>query len=248
MLAAQPRQAERRVLTQLQGSDAYGPDIYTEPEGDPDTLANLGPLRPLAGIWEGVKGSDEHPVLGGIGHDTFVEHYELQPIDFQTNGPQLFYGLRYHTHILNPKEKATFHDQLGYWLWEPFARSVTLTLGIPRGQVLLATGDVEPDATDFEVTATRGSVVDGILSNPFLDRAFRTSSYRMHVTVNDDGTWSYEEEGVLEIPGVSEPFRHIDRNTLTQVGPPTPNPLATIVARDRGLGIGDLRDDMERNP
>ena len=40
----------------------YGPDIYTEPAGDPDTLANLGPLRPMAGVWEGTKGSDQHPV------------------------------------------------------------------------------------------------------------------------------------------------------------------------------------------
>ena len=31
-------------------------DIFTEPDIDPDTLANLGPLRPLAGVWEGMKG------------------------------------------------------------------------------------------------------------------------------------------------------------------------------------------------
>jgi len=31
--------------------------------------------------------------------------------------------------------------------------------------------------------------------------------------VHDDGTWSYEEEGVLEIPGRDQPFHHIDRNT-----------------------------------
>ena len=32
-------------------------DIFTEPEVvDSDTLANLGPLRRLAGIWEGRKG------------------------------------------------------------------------------------------------------------------------------------------------------------------------------------------------
>jgi len=68
----------------------YGPDIYTEPEGDPDTLANLGPLRAMAGIWEGVKGSDEHPVVEGTEKNNFVEHYELHPIDRQTNGPQLF--------------------------------------------------------------------------------------------------------------------------------------------------------------
>jgi hypothetical protein len=80
----------------------YGPDIYTEPEGDADTLANLGPLRPLAGIWEGTKGSDEHPVSEGTEQNAFIEHYELQPIDRQTNGPQLFYGLRYHTTSPSP--------------------------------------------------------------------------------------------------------------------------------------------------
>ena len=36
------------------------------------------------------------------------------------------------------------------------------------------------------------------------------------MTINADGTWSYEEEGMLEIPGHAEPFPHIDRNTLTR--------------------------------
>ena len=40
-------------------------DIHTKPAAvDPDTLQNLGPLRPMAGIWEGTKGRDEHPVAG----------------------------------------------------------------------------------------------------------------------------------------------------------------------------------------
>jgi len=231
----------------------YGPDIYTEPEGDPDTLANLGPLRPMAGVWEGTKGSDHHPVVEGTEENTFVEHYELHPIDRQTNGPQLFYGLRYHTHITKPGEVETFHDQVGYWLYEPAARAVTLTLGIPRAQVLLASGPAGPDATEFELTATVGSEVHGILSNPFLDEAFRTLSYRIHVTVNGDGTWSYEEEGVLQIPGREEPFSHIDRNTLTRVGPPELNPLARAAATSSGptvdragsLGIGSLRTTGE---
>ena len=226
----------------------YGPDIYTEPDGDSDTLANLGPLRPMAGIWEGTNGSDQHPVAEGTEENTFVEHYELHPIDRQTNGPQLFYGLRYHTHITKPGEVETFHDQVGYWLYEPAAEAVTLTLGIPRGQVLLASGPAGPDATEFELTATAGSEVYGILSNPFLDKAFRTLSYRIHVTLNGDGTWSYEEEGVLQIPGREELFSHIDRNTLTKVAPPEPNPLATAASRAGpavesagSLGIGSLR-------
>ncbi len=206
--------------------DIYGDDIYDEPDGNVDTLANLGPLTPMAGVWEGVGGADEHPVAAGTERNAFSERFELQPIDRQTNGPQLFYGLRYHTHIVKPGEVETFHDQVGYWLWEPAARTVTLTLGIPRGQVLLAGGVAEPGATEFEVRAAVGSEIYGILSNPFLDRNFRTLSYRMHISVHGDGTWSYEEEGVLDVAGRSEPFSHIDRNTLRRVAPPTPNPLA----------------------
>ena len=122
----------------------YGTDIYTEPDADPDTLANLGPLRGLAGIWESTEGGDDHPVGpgsdvdgpvvdGGL-HNVFVERYELQPIDPQTNGPQLFYGLRYHTHIVKPGEVETFHDQVGYWLWEPAANMVLHMLAIPPGR------------------------------------------------------------------------------------------------------------------
>jgi hypothetical protein len=214
----------------------YGSDIYTEAESDQNTLANLGPLRPLAGIWTSAEGADVHPVGPGSDisgevidsdeHQDYVERYELHPIDPQTNGPQLLYGLRYHTHIVKPGEVETFHDQVGYWLWEPAARMVMHTLAIPRGQVLLAAGPAEPDATTFEVSATLGTEVYGILSNPFLDTAFRTESFRMRVTVHDDGTWSYEEHTFLRIPDRDGLVDHVDRNTLTRIGDPIPNPLA----------------------
>ncbi|HVJ98563.1 MAG TPA: heme-binding beta-barrel domain-containing protein, partial [Acidimicrobiia bacterium] len=135
-------------------------------------------------------------------------------------------GLRYHTHIVKPGEVETFHDQVGYWLWEPAARIVTHTLAIPRGQVLLASGRAAPDAKTFEVVSELGSATNGIVSNPFLDRAFRTESFRMRVMVNDDGTWSYEEHTMLRIPDRDALVDHVDRNTLRRVGEPTPNPLA----------------------
>ena len=117
--------------------------------------------------------------------------------------------------VLKPGEVPTFHDQVGYWLWEPAAHAVTLTLG-SRGQALVAIGPAEPDATDFELTAVLGSQVNGIVSNPFLDQNFRTLRYRIHVTINDDGTWSYEEEGVLALPDRTVPFPHTDRNRCTR--------------------------------
>jgi hypothetical protein len=206
-------------------------DIFNEQEDvDVDTLANLGPLRPLAGMWEGMKGQDVNPFIDAPRRQVYVERIDLQAIDPQSNGPQLFYGLRYHTHIVKPGEVETYHDQVGYWLWEPATGTITHTLTIPRAQIVLATGRAAPDATSFEVSAARGSTVNGICSTPFLEHAFRTDSFRMTVTVNPDGTWSYAEDTVLQVFGRTEPFHHTDANTLTRVGPATPNPLAREAA------------------
>jgi len=201
-------------------------DIYTEPEGDPNTLANLGPLRALAGVWEGKRGVDVHPIADGPETDLFVERYEAQPIDFQTNGPQLLYGLRYHSHIRKTGDVAMFHEQVGYWLWEPATHTVTMTLAIPRGQVLLASGLSDVDARTFEVRSTRGSMTYGIASSPFLDDNFTTTDFRMSVTANDDGSWSYDETTTLKLPDRDSGFAHTDRNTLFLVEEPAPNPLA----------------------
>ena len=126
---------------------------------------------------------------------------------------------------VKPGEVETFHDQVGFWLWEPAAHTVTLTLGIPRWAGAPRVGSAQPDTTDFEVRATLGSETKGILSNPFLEQSFKTVSYRVHVTVQGDGTWSYAEEGALQIPGRAELFS-TPTATRSRVGAPTPNPLA----------------------
>ena len=206
------------------------PDIFTEPEIDPDTLANLGPLRRLAGLWESANGLDVNPKAAGPDRAQFAERIELQPIDPQANGPQLFYGLRYHTHILKPGEASTYHDQVGYWLWEPATGLVLQTLAIPRGQIALAKGFAAPDALSFRVSARRGETENGICSTIFLEQAFKTQSYEIEVRFNPDGTWSYFEDTVLLVQGQAEPFHHEDSNTLTKVAEPRPNPLAAARA------------------
>ena len=67
----------------------------------------------MAGIWEGTKGLDLTPKAEGRKQQVYVERIEPQPIDPQTNGPQLFYGLRYWTHIVKPGQAKTYHDQIG---------------------------------------------------------------------------------------------------------------------------------------
>lgn len=210
----------------------YPKDIYTEPDADVNTLANLGPLSPMAGIWEGKRGMDINPKAQGAERDSYIERIELQPIDPQANGPQLFYGLRYHTHIVQPGEVETFHDQVGYWLWEPATGNILLTISIPRGQTLMATGKASAEAKQFTLMAKHGSFTNGIISNPFLEEAFRTESYTITVTINDDGTWSYLQNTTLIIPNYDEPFAHQDRNRLTKIAEPTPNPLALAAQKE----------------
>jgi len=202
----------------------YPADIFTEPELDTDTLANLGPLTALAGIWTSADGMDVNPKADGPEHQAYIERYELQPIDAQTNGPQVLFGLRYHTHIVKPDAPETFHDQVGYWLWEPATGGLLLTLSIPRGQTAMAVGQASPDARSFTLTAVRGSLTNGIVSNPFLEHAFRTDRYTITVDIHGDGTWSYVQDTILVIPGQAEPFHHTDRNRLRKIGEPTPNP------------------------
>jgi hypothetical protein len=72
------------------------------------------------------------------------------------------------------------------------------------------------------------------VSNPFLEYAFKTVSYTIAVSINTDGTWSYEQDTVLIIPGQAEPFHHTDHNTLRKIGEPTPNPTALAAANIRG--------------
>lgn len=203
-------------------------DIFTEPDFNPDTLANLGPLRPLAGVWQSTRGIDVNPKADGPQTKVFIEHMTMQPIDPQTNGPQLLYGLRYHLHINTPEEKITFHDQVGYWLWEPATGLIMQTLAIPRGQSLLAGGYAKPGDKTLSVSSKRGDPIFGITSSPFLDQAFRTESYKLDITINDEKSWSYAQHTVLIVEGEAQPFDHHDSNTLELVNPPQPNPVMLL--------------------
>lgn len=210
---------------------AFPADIFTEPSDvDPDTMANLGPLRRLAGGWEARKGIDLNPKADGPERREFIERIDFAPIDPQANGPQLFYGLRYHVHITTEDEDITFHDQVGYWLWEPATGLVLQTVAIPRGQVAIAAGQAMPDADRLVLTAERGQTEYGICSTSFLEYAFRTDSYRIEVTFHPDGSWSYVTDTMLTVHGRPEPFAHRDQNRLTRTREPVPNPLARIRA------------------
>jgi hypothetical protein len=200
-------------------------DIFTEPQGySVNTLEHLGPLTGMAGIWEGIRGMDVKPKAEGPKSQAYVERIELQPIDPQTNGPQLFYGLRYHTRITKPDQVKMYHDQVGYWLWEPANGNVIHTLTIPRGMITMAAGKASAGDKQFELYAKEDDRNAGISSNAFLNYAFRTVEYRIQVSIHDDGTWSYEQDTVMKIKDQEALFHHVDKNTLHKIEEATPNP------------------------
>lgn len=200
-------------------------DIFTERASSADTLAHLGPWRPLAGVWEGSEGVDINPKADGPEHNRYTERFEAEPIDAQNNGPQVYYGLRYAMRALKPGEATTFHNQVGFLLWEPATSSAVMTLAIPRGQVAMAGGVVDPDAREFTLRARADDPCFGICSNPFLEAAFRTTAWDITFTIENDDCWRYEQVTTLVVRGQG-PFEHRDSNRLVRVGPPVPNPLA----------------------
>ncbi|HTE37943.1 MAG TPA: heme-binding beta-barrel domain-containing protein [Reyranella sp.] len=206
-------------------------DVFTEPENvPPDTLANLGPLRRLAGVWQSDhEGVDVSPKAAGPERRVYREHIRMEPIDPQANGPQLLYGLRYHIHIDTAEELITFHDQVGYWLWEPATGMIMQTIAIPRGQVVLAGGKAGVDDKHISVEARRGDMRFGICSTTFLEEAFRTDYYRIDITFNDDGSWTYVTRTDLAVRGKEPAFNHHDTNTLRRIAPPTSNPLVGLL-------------------
>jgi len=204
----------------------YPDDIFTEADGSDDTLAELGPLRALAGTWQGERGRDISPKAQGPETTIYREEWTFDPIDRQVNGPQLLYGLRYHQHVNKFDEALTFHDQVGYLLWEPAARTIYMTLAIPRAQVAMAMGTAESGDSTFTLRADVGNPAAGILTNPWMDSHFHTTSWEIAFTVHGTDSISYAQITTLHISDQAEPFAHRDSAKLTRVSPARPNPLA----------------------
>lgn len=185
-----------------------------------DIIQKLGPLAQLAGIWEGEKGDDTAPSddRKGTEINKFREQMKFDPFGPVDNHEQQLYGLRYSTTAWRLDEDSPFHEELGYWLWDGKEKQVLRCFIVPRGVTVLAGGTVEPDAKSFELAADVGSETYGICSNTFLDREFKTVRYELKVTLNNDGSLSYEEDTQLKIKNQPDVFHHIDKNTLKRVG------------------------------
>lgn len=182
-----------------------------------EIVENLGPLAPLAGTWEGDEGLDVAPTPDGPAESRFREHLVLEPFGPVKNREQHLYALRYSTTAWRLGEDEAFHEELGYWLWDPANRQVIRTFMVPRGVCVMAGGEVAPDARTFTMSAEVGSETYGALSNPFLHQTANTDRYEVTITIHEDGRFSYEEDTVLDFQPLRQVFHQTDRNTLRRV-------------------------------
>ena len=129
-----------------------------------DLLKHLGPLAPLAGIWEGENGDDTAPSdARGVERNRYRERVTFEPIGPVHNHEQCLYGFRYAMTAFRLGEPAAFHEELGYWLWDASAKQVLRCVLVPRGVAVMAGGTAEPTATTLEFTAEAGTDTCGIL-------------------------------------------------------------------------------------
>jgi hypothetical protein len=183
-----------------------------------DMLANLGPLAPLVGIWEGDKGTDIAPSDDrGKEVNKYHERVKFEMILPTENHEQLLHGLRYAKTATRIGDKDPFHEELGYWLWDAARKEVYICFMVPRGVSVIAGATVEPTAKKFRAKAELGSPTFGICSNPFLDKEFKTVRAELEISINPDGTLTYDQDTMLEMPGRKTLFKHKDGNVLRKV-------------------------------
>ena len=137
----------------------YGEDIYTEPEGDPDTLANLGPLRRWPASGRGRRAPTQHPVADGTGARRVRRALRAgadRPSD--ERAAALLRPALPHPHHQAGRGRDVPRPGRATGCGSPPPQRVTLTLGIPRAQVLLA-GRARPSPTppSSSCTPTLGS-------------------------------------------------------------------------------------------
>jgi len=181
-------------------------------------MSKLGPLTPLVGDWEGDVGVDlsYHNKEDETAETGYFEKAWFRPIPIVENGKQTMQGLNYGMTAWRHGEEAMdpFHDEVGYLLWEVATGQVMRCFAVPRGIALLAGGSAKPGDKILRLKAEPGSTSYGLVQNKHLLERAKLGTFESVFTFNDDGTFSYASDLVLELAAIGKKMHHTDRNTL----------------------------------
>ncbi|RKZ18017.1 hypothetical protein DRQ53_01780 [bacterium] len=181
------------------------------------TEVDYGPLQGLIGTWTGDKGMDVSPEPDGKEESPYYETIIFEAAGDVTNAEsQILAIVRYHQVVTRKRDDVIFHDQVGYWTWDPREDTVMQSITIPRAVALLAggkSGGVDGGPVTLEVAAQDGSKDWGIAQSPFMRDNARTTAFKHKITIDGD-KMVYSETTTLDIYGKA--FEHTDDNTLAR--------------------------------
>jgi hypothetical protein len=181
-----------------------------------DAEVDYGPLTGLIGTWQGDKGMDVAPEPDGSEENPYYETIVFGAAGNVTNaGSQTLSIVSYHQVVTRKADDQVFHDQVGYWTWDPATGTVAQSVNIPRAVCVLAggtfRGDAKADEVVLEVRAKLGGSDWGILQSPFMRDKASTEAFEHKITIRGDRL-HYFETTQLKIYGRS--FDHTDENEL----------------------------------
>jgi len=182
---------------------------------------NYGPLAALIGVWMGGKGVDRAPEPNAEERNPYYETIVFEAAGDVTNAEkQTLSIVRYHQVVSRKSNAEVFHDQLGYWLWDPADNTIVESFIIPRGVAVIAGGTLAAakDASQelvFSVAADASSPEGGIVQAPFMFKQAKTTAFTHSVTVKGD-EMRYSQTTLLDIYG-KKSYEHTDVNTLQRV-------------------------------
>jgi hypothetical protein len=182
---------------------------------------NYGPLAALVGTWRGDKGVDRAPEPDGEERNPYYETIRFETAGDVTNAEQQTLSVvRYHQVVSRKSNDKVFHDQVGYWLWDPADDTIVETFTIPRGVAVVAGGKLGEPADlaqelVFEVAADANSPEFGIVQAPFMFKQAKTTAFTHSLTVKGD-EMRYTESTILDIYDKTS-YDHKDVNTLRRV-------------------------------
>ncbi len=185
--------------------------MSNEPEVD------YGPLAGLIGVWKGDKGLDVAPEPDGSENNPYHETITFTAIGDVTNAEsQVLSVLHYRQIVQRKSDNDVFHDETGYWMWDPRTGTIMHSLVIPRAVCVLAGGKYDGAKNEsgdvvLEVAANVDDSDWKIIQSSFMQENARTTSFRHRITVGN-GKLSYSETTMLDIYG--KVFEHTDDNEL----------------------------------
>ena len=184
-----------------------------------ENAIDFGPLADLIGVWTGEEGTDIAPDPDGSETNPFFETITYSAVGHVTNAEsQTLSAVHYRQRVQRKSDSEFFHDETGYWMWDPKTEIVMHSLAIPRAVCLLAGGKYtgEKDAegrTAIDVAARLDDEDWQIIQSPFMKDNARTTEFRHQVTVGN-GTLAYVETMIIDIYGKT--FEHTDQNKLVR--------------------------------